>query len=93
MSDYPHTGPVESASRNEKSESVAQTEDGSPILRFRSCRWHTMPDGNEPSYCSHRDVLPFTGMTDFNPEAWCAECKLFKVRRAPRRKPDTNGNT
>ncbi|MEE2609481.1 MAG: hypothetical protein VX992_02205, partial [Acidobacteriota bacterium] len=61
MSDYPHTGPVESVSKNEKSESVAPVEGTSAIARFHSCRWQTTPNGGAPSYCSHRDVLPFTG--------------------------------
>jgi hypothetical protein len=56
--------------------------------RFRSCRWHTTPDGGSVSYCAHRDVQPFAGTSGFNPEAWCPDCKFFKARRAPRKRPD-----
>jgi hypothetical protein len=55
--------------------------------RFRSCRWHTKPDGGGVSYCAHRDVQPFAGTSGFNPEAWCPDCKFFKVRRALRKRP------
>jgi hypothetical protein len=33
-------------------------------------------------------VLPLAG-TNFNPEAWCPDCTLFKLRRTPKkRNPD-----
>ena len=54
------------------------------LQRFTSCRWHGTQD-DAAAYCSHRDVLPYAGMNGFNPEAWCPECKLFKVRRTTRK--------
>jgi hypothetical protein len=57
------------------------------VLKFKSCRWRRPPeDGVE--CCTHRDVLPMAG-TNFNPEAWCPDCALFKLRRTPKkRNPD-----
>lgn len=56
--------------------------------RFAACRWHAPQDDGGSSYCSHRDVLPYAGTNGFNPEAWCPDCDLFKVRRSARRRPD-----
>ena len=49
--------------------------------RFTSCRWHATKDSAAIAYCSHGDVLPYAGVNGFKPEAWCPECKLFKLRR------------
>ena len=38
--------------------------------------------------CTHRDVLPMAGREGFNAEAWCPDCSFFKVRRAPRKRPE-----
>ena len=58
------------------------------LKRFESCRWHEKQDSG-PSYCSHRDVLPFAGKNGFNATAWCQECDFFKVKRTVRRRsPD-----
>ncbi len=53
--------------------------------RFRACRWHTEAD--DQTYCSNRDVLPYTGKGGFDPEAWCPDCTLYKLRRTPRKRP------
>ena len=53
--------------------------------RFRTCRWSVREDG--PEYCSNPDVLPYAGKGGFNPEAWCLDCALYKLRRkAPKRR-------
>ena len=39
-------------------------------------------------YCTHRDVLPFAGTTGFKADAWCPDCAFYKLRRAPRKRPD-----
>ena len=57
-------------------------------VRFASCRWHALQDAGGSPYCSHRDVLPYAGTNGFNPEAWCPDCDLFKVRRSARKRPD-----
>ena len=74
----------------------AQTEDpGPPVqtepeanpaqIRFRACRWHAELD--DQAYCSNRDVLPYAGKGGFDPEAWCPDCTLYKLRRTPRKRP------
>ena len=57
------------------------------MAKFKSCRWRRPPEDG-PECCGHRDVLPLAG-TNFNPEAWCPDCTLFKLRRTPKkRNPD-----
>ena len=53
--------------------------------RFRACRWHA-EDGDQ-RYCSNRDVLPYAGRGGFDPEAWCPDCTLYKLRRTPKKRP------
>jgi hypothetical protein len=54
------------------------------VVRFKSCRWRRPPEDG-PECCGHRDVLPIAG-TNFNPEAWCADCQLYKLRRTPKKR-------
>ena len=54
------------------------------VVKFKSCRWRRPPEDG-PECCGHRDVLPIAG-TSFNPEAWCPECSLFKLRRTPKKR-------
>ena len=55
------------------------------VTRFLSCRWHDKNDrGSE--YCMHGDVLPYAGRNGFNPEAWCPDCKFYKLRRAVKKR-------
>jgi hypothetical protein len=56
------------------------------VERFKSCRWRAQPEDGQ--FCTHRDVLPMAGREGFNPEAWCPDCSFFKVRRAPRKRPE-----
>ena len=55
-------------------------------VRFKSCRWRAQEDQGTGSgdYCTHRDVLPFAGMTGFKPDSWCPECSFYKLRRTPK---------
>ena len=53
--------------------------------RFETCRWRTNPDNGGAPYCGHRDVLPYAGTNGFNPEAWCPDCRFFKMRRGARK--------
>jgi hypothetical protein len=58
------------------------------VARFKSCRWRRPPEDG-PECCGHRDVLPMAGSTGFDPEAWCPDCKYYKLRRTPKkRSPD-----
>ena len=56
------------------------------VERFKSCRWRAQPEDGQ--FCTHRDVLPMAGKEGFNAEAWCPDCAFFKVRRAPRKRPE-----
>jgi hypothetical protein len=57
------------------------------VMKFKSCRWRRPPEDG-PECCGHRDVLPIAGI-NFNPDAWCPDCTLFKLRRTPKkRSPD-----
>jgi hypothetical protein len=53
-------------------------------LRFQACRWHSDTDGQR--FCSNRDVLPYAGKGGFDPEAWCPDCTLYKLRRTPKKR-------
>ena len=57
------------------------------VVKFRSCRWRKPAEDGTPECCSHRDVLPITGVHGFDPEAWCPECTFFKLRRTPKKRP------
>lgn len=54
------------------------------VIKFRSCRWRRPPDEGVEC-CGHRDVLPIAGTTSFDAEAWCPDCRYFKLRRSPKK--------
>jgi hypothetical protein len=56
------------------------------VLRFRSCRWYQAPEGGNSEFCTHREVKPYAGTNDFDAEAWCPDCKFFKLRRTPKKR-------
>lgn len=72
----------ESPSRAQRGSPATEWGDGE---RFETCRWHASPDNGGAPYCAHRDVLPYAGMNGFNPEAWCPDCRFFKMRRGARK--------
>ena len=53
--------------------------------RFQTCRWRRPPDSGLPACCAHRDVLPLTGTRGFDPDAWCTDCRFYKLRRVPKK--------
>jgi hypothetical protein len=55
--------------------------------RFETCRWRQAAEDATPAHCTHRDVAPMAGTNGFDPEAWCADCAYYKVRRTPRKRP------
>ncbi len=65
----------------------------SPLLpgaqRFQTCRWRQAAEEGVREHCTHRDVMHMAGTTTFDPEAWCVDCSLYKVRRNPRKRPFT----
>jgi hypothetical protein len=90
----PSPGPATPASSTVDPEADAPAPTAEPaapatspaVVKFHSCRWRAQPD--EGSFCTHRDVLPLAGREGFKAEAWCPDCAFFKVRRAPRKRPD-----
>jgi len=58
---------------------------GPAVLRFESCRWRKPANGSTPAHCGHREVISLAGVHGFNPEAWCEDCRFYKLRRSPRR--------
>jgi hypothetical protein len=67
---------------------TGEAEAQSPALqRFLTCRWRKGAEVPVPDYCTHRDVQPMAGTAGFTPGSWCLDCGLFKVRRAPRKRP------
>ena len=70
----------------EESPAPAQDEPTASLaeVRFRACRWHT--DTDDQQFCSNRDVLPYAGKGGFDPEAWCPDCTLYKLRRTPKKR-------
>jgi hypothetical protein len=54
--------------------------------KFQSCRWRRPAENGQAECCSHRDVLPLTGVNGFDPEAWCTECGFYKLRRTPKKR-------
>lgn len=87
----PSPGPATPASSTVDPEADAPAPTAAPaaspaVVKFHSCRWRAQPD--EGSFCTHRDVLPLAGREGFKAEAWCPDCAFFKVRRAPRKRPD-----
>ena len=82
----PEARPVHTQGEPEASPPQAQDQpEPSPAqTRLRACRWHTEADDQQ--YCSNRDVLPYAGKGGFDPEAWCPDCTLYKLRRTPKKR-------
>ena len=81
----PSAPPVYPTDDTQAASEPATAEDPT-TRRFTSCRWHAKQDGGA-EYCSHRDVLPYAGMSGFKPEAWCPECTFYKLRRTVKKRP------
>ena len=56
--------------------------------RFETCRWRSSPGNSDAPHCTHRDVLPYAGTNGFNPDAWCPDCRFFKMRRGTRKQAE-----
>lgn len=70
------------ASETEQAASPASKDPAS--ARFEGCRWHDNVEGGA-EYCSHPDVLPYSGKNGFSAKAWCPDCKFYKKRRTVKR--------
>jgi hypothetical protein len=55
------------------------------MQRFRVCRWRKATEVGVVDHCTHRDVLPLTGTSGFDPDSWCPECAFHKIKRTPRK--------
>ena len=78
-------GPESSLNEPEPSPQVpSEPELSAAQVRFRACRWHSEVDNQR--YCANRDVLPYAGKGGFDPEAWCPDCALYKLRRTPKKR-------
>jgi hypothetical protein len=56
------------------------------FTRFNSCRWQQPAEDGNAAFCTHREVKPYAGTTGFDPDAWCADCQYYKLRRAPKKR-------
>jgi hypothetical protein len=54
------------------------------VEKFQSCRWRATKEEGE--FCTHRDVLPFSGKEGFKADSWCPECSFYKLRRTPKKR-------
>jgi hypothetical protein len=78
--------PARTAEPRTGTPTAAEPEPTPAETRFGKCRWSVQED--EQEYCSNPDVLPYAGKSGFNPEAWCLDCTLYKLRRkAQKRRP------
>jgi hypothetical protein len=82
----PHVTPIEAAP-----DAAAQPDRhgiaSEAVQRFKACRWRKPPEVGSPECCTHRDVLPLTGTRGFDPEAWCPDCRFYKLKRIPKKRP------
>ena len=90
MSD-PFSGPFASRSPENPTAAPVEAPQSVAIVRFKSCRWRRPPDEGAEC-CGHRDVLPVAGTTGFDPEAWCADCAFYKLRRTPKKRSPEDYN-
>ena len=67
-------------------EATPQTEApvAASVMKFKSCRWRSAPEDGE--FCTHRDVLPFSGKEGFKADSWCPDCAYYKLRRTPKKR-------
>ena len=68
--------------------STAPVAASAALARFQACRWRRAAENGTPECCAHRDVLPMTGANGFDAEAWCSDCRLYKLRRTPKKRDD-----
>ena len=56
------------------------------FAKFKSCRWQQPAENGNAEFCTHREVKPYAGTTGFDPDAWCTDCQLYKLRRVPKKR-------
>jgi hypothetical protein len=78
------------ASAQTTSPAPATSDQSAAFVRFRSCRWHQPPENGNSEFCTHREVKPYAGTSGFDADAWCPDCQYYKLRRAPRKRENTD---
>jgi hypothetical protein len=63
------------------------------VERFLSCRWRKAAEDGVPEHCTHRDVLPLSGITGFAADSWCPDCAYYKAKRTPRKRTEPTSST
>ncbi|MBI4886075.1 MAG: hypothetical protein HY824_03190 [Acidobacteria bacterium] len=81
---------MESNSNNTAGAAPATSDapESAAFVRFRSCRWMQAAEQGTAAFCTHREVKPYAGTAGFDAGAWCPDCQYYKLRRAPRKRPD-----
>jgi hypothetical protein len=79
--------PAPPADQTHPAPATSDVPESAAFVRFRSCRWQQPKDEANPAeFCTHREVKPYAGTTGFDPNAWCADCQYYKLRRAPKKR-------
>jgi hypothetical protein len=74
---------------SEPAPDAAQAAVSAGFARFRSCRWQQPAENGLQEFCTHREVKPYAGTSNFDADAWCPDCIHYKLRRVPKkRSPD-----
>ena len=69
---------------------TSDVPESAALVRFRSCRWMQPAENGNAAFCTHREVKPYAGSAGFDADAWCPECRYYKLRRAPRKRNEDN---
>ena len=88
-----HDAPAVSPTPAEPARPAPATSDvpeSAALVRFRSCRWMQPAENGNVAFCTHREVKPYAGTAGFDADAWCPECRYYKLRRAPRKRNEDN---
>lgn len=72
---------------------TSATPQSAAWARFASCRWKQPAENGNAAYCTHREVKPYAGTTGFDPDAWCPDCRYYKLRRSPKKRPPADEYT
>ena len=74
---------------NDASPTPLEPPPSEAVLRFRACRWMQPAENGNASFCTHQEVKPYAGSSNFDAGAWCPDCTHYKLRRVPKkRSPD-----
>ena len=81
--------PAPSADAEGTAPATADNPQSAALVRFRSCRWMQPAENGNAEFCMHREVKPYAGSSSIDADAWCPDCKYYKLRRTPKkRSPD-----